>query len=254
MLPLARHEAQLALQLDPLLAEAHASLGVAAMFFAWDWAEAERRITKALALDDRSVTAHVYHSLWLTCRGRVYDALEAARRAEHLDPMSLLAMSSVAWSLLHTGDIEGAEAHLHRMLAIAPEFPDALALLAHIAEGRRDIDQAIAYTRRWLPQVGLPAEAADQLRDAQATGGWPAYWRRYLDVLQGQQGQAGAASTVLAATLYTLLGEPEAALDQLEHARDAHAPMLAFVGADMRLSTLRGHPRFARLLADIGVA
>ncbi len=172
VLPLARHEAQLALQIDPLLAEAHASLGISAMFFEWDWAEAERRITKALALDDRSLTAHVYHALWLSCRGRALEALEAARRAELLDPMSLLAMSSVTWSLLYTGDIEGAEGHLHRMLAIQPEFPDALAMLAHIAEGRRDIEHAVGYTRRWFPFVGLPAEAADRLREAYEEGGW----------------------------------------------------------------------------------
>ena len=72
--------------------------------------------------------------------------------------MSLLAMSSVAWGLLHTGNIEGAEAQLHRMLGVDPGFPDALMLLSHIAEARQDVELAASYNRRWFPRMGL-AEA-----------------------------------------------------------------------------------------------
>jgi hypothetical protein len=59
---------------------------------------------------------------------------------------------------------------------------------------------------------------------------------------------------VYAAALHAMLGEPDAALDDLERARDARAPGLTFIGVDMRLGTLRGTPRFDALLAQLGLA
>ncbi|MBL8142946.1 MAG: protein kinase [Acidobacteria bacterium] len=253
-LPLARHAAHRAVELDPQLAEAHATLGIAAMFFDWNWVEAERRLTQAIALNDRSLTARVYYSLFLTCRGRLYEGLDAARQAERLDPMSLLAMSGVAWSLMHTGDIEATEAQVHRMMSVAPDFPDALAMLAHIAEGRRDVERALAYLRRWFPQVGIPESAVEALRRAHAAEGWTGYWRAYLGALDLQRGPGCIASSVYAAALHAMLGEPVAALDDLERARDARAPGLTFIGVDLRLGTLRGMPRFDALLAQLGLA
>ena len=58
---------------------------------------------------------------------------------------------------------------------------------------------------------------------------------------------------MLAAQILAVLGEPEAALDQLERAYEVHAPMLAFTGVDLRLATLRGHPRFHALLKRMGL-
>jgi len=252
-LPLADRAAHRALDLDPGLAEAHATLGISAMFFDWNWPEAERRLTQAIALNPRSLTARVYYALYLTCRGRIYEALDAARQAERLDPMSLLAMSGVAWALVHSGEIEDAEAHLHRMLAVSPDFPDALMLLAHIAEARGDIEATLRYLRPWFPQVGISPTVEDTLRAAELAEGWPGYWRAFLGVLALQQGPACIGSSVYAATLHARLGEFDAALDLLERARDARVPGLAFVGVDLRLATLRGHPRFDALLRQIGI-
>jgi serine/threonine protein kinase/tetratricopeptide (TPR) repeat protein len=248
VLPLANHAAGRALELDPDLAEAHATLGIAAMFFEWDWPEADRRLARAVALDDRCMTAHAYRSLYLACQGRMLDALEAGRRAERLDPMSLLAMSCVAWGLLHTGDVESAEAQLHRMLGVDPEFPDALMLLSHVAEARQDVELAAAYNRRWFPRMGLGEADAESLLAAHRESGWPGYWRRYLVVLDAGTGCGCNVTAVMAATIHAMLGEEDLALDALERAYEVHAPMLAFSKVDMHLATLRGHPRFEALL------
>jgi serine/threonine protein kinase/tetratricopeptide (TPR) repeat protein len=247
-LPLADHAAARALELDPGLAEAHATLGVSAMFFQWDWAEADRRLLHALALNDRCMTAHAYRALYLSCQGRTLDALEAARRAERLDPMSLLAMSCVAYGLLHTGDVEGAEAQLHRMLGVDPEFRDALMLLSQVAEARHNAELAVSYDRRWFPKVGLTPADADALLLEYREAGWTGYWRRYVAALAQATSPEDGAAAVLAATIHAKLGEHERALDALDRAYDAHVPMLAFCKVDVHLAALRGHPRFESLL------
>lgn len=254
VMALCTHAAERAIALDPTLAEPHATLGVGAMFFDWDWPRAERHIAKALQLNPRCLTAQAYHALWLACRGETLASLEAARRAERLDPLSLLAMSAVAWGLLHNGDVEGCEAQLHRMLAIDPEFSEALGLLARLAEARLDLDAALTYSRRWLVGLCLAAEQVDRMGAAAAADGWPGYWRTYLDTLQRMPVGGCLAQSFFAATVHMLLNEPEAALDQLELAVEARVPMLAFLGIDLRFVTLRGHPRFQAVLERVGLA
>jgi tetratricopeptide (TPR) repeat protein len=252
-MPLAHEAADLAVELDPSLAEAHAVLGTEAMFFRWDWAAAERHLTRALELNDRSLTVMVYYSLFLACRGRGAQALEYARRAERIDPLSLPALSSVAWGLLHTGDIEGAEAQLHRMLGIEPEFPEALQILAQLAEARDDFVTAIAYHRRWFPAMGLGAAEADVMRDGFESGGREGYWRASLGVLARADASC-QATPVAAAAIHVKLGDADAAIAQLERALEMRVPMLAFVGVDVQFQALRGDPRFMAILARVGVA
>jgi hypothetical protein len=236
------------LGVDPDLADAHATRGIAAMFFRWDWEQAEAELTRALALNDRCMTAHAYQSLFLFCRGRTLEGLDAARRAERLDPMSLLAMSCVAWGLLHSGDLEAAEAQLHRMLGVDPDFPDALMLLGRIAEARQNLDLAISYNRRWFPRAGMQEADVDALLAAHRDGGWPAYWRAYLALLESGGGAPCQTVSVFAAQIHATLGDQERALEALDRAFEVRAPMLAFARVDMQLATLRGHPRFEEML------
>ncbi len=253
VLDLCRDAAQRTIALDASLAEPHATLGVVAMFFEWDWLAAQRHITKALGMNPRCLTAQAYHSLYLASRGQTQAALEAARRAERLDPLSLLAMSAVTWSLLHNGDVEDCEAQLHRILAVDAEFSMALVLLARLAEARRDMVAAVRYSRRWLLSMGAAATQADGLTAA-AADGWAAYWRAYLDALDGLAVGGGFSRPVFAAAAHMQLNEPEAALDQLEEAVEARAPTLIFLGTDFRFVTLRGDPRFQAILQRVGLS
>ncbi len=251
---LSRGAAERALQLDPTLPEAHATLGVGAMFFEWDWTSALTHLSRALELNPRCLTAQAYHGLYLACRGEMLASLEAARRAERIDPLSLLAMSSVAWSLLHIGDLEGCEAQLHCMLTVDPEFGESLGLLTRLAEARRDLDAALAWGRRWFASVGLRPEDADAVAAGSARGGWDGYWRAYRDVLASTPPEGCPGQGVLLASVHMMVNEPEAALDELERAVAARTPMLAFIGNDLRFVTLRGEPRLQAILQRIGLA
>jgi serine/threonine-protein kinase len=251
-LPLARQAAEQAVALDPSLPEAHAVLGINALFFEWDLERADRSLTHAVSLNPRSLTAQVYLSLLRACQGRLAEQLEAARRAERIEPLSVLALTTVAYGLLYSGDIEAAEAQLHRLLSLEADFPEALQVLAAIAESRGDHETAIAYNRRWFPLVGVRAEDADALGEAYGEGGWPGYWRRYLELMVPAC-TACPTGTLGAAIASVRVGDVEGALDHLERAVDERLPMLVFVGVDLKFVVLRGHPRFQAILKRIGV-
>jgi hypothetical protein len=74
-LPLARHAAHRAVELDPQLA-AHANSHAACS--SADWVEAERRLTQAIA-STTAASRRAYYSLFLTCRGGVRGATPRGR-------------------------------------------------------------------------------------------------------------------------------------------------------------------------------
>jgi tetratricopeptide (TPR) repeat protein len=56
-MPKAKAAARRAAELDPSLAEAHASLGYAALWFDWDWTGAQQELSRAIELNPAYPTA-----------------------------------------------------------------------------------------------------------------------------------------------------------------------------------------------------
>ena len=59
--PKAKAAALQALQMDEHLAEAHAALALAHVFFDWDWVSAEKSIHRAIELNPNYATAHRWY-------------------------------------------------------------------------------------------------------------------------------------------------------------------------------------------------
>ena len=93
-IPKAEAAANRALELDATLAEAHAVLGLIKSEFEWDWAGAEREFKRAIELDPSDPTAHHWYTLQLLQLGRLDEALAEIKRAQELDPLSLVIGAS----------------------------------------------------------------------------------------------------------------------------------------------------------------
>src|SRR5262249_49204445 len=78
-----------ALELDPGLAEPHATLGFIRMLWEWRWADAEGEFRQAIELAPTYATAHQWYALWLTCEGRGQGAKVEIQRSLDLDPSSV---------------------------------------------------------------------------------------------------------------------------------------------------------------------
>ncbi|MGH9841880.1 MAG: tetratricopeptide repeat protein, partial [Blastocatellia bacterium] len=89
-IPKTRAAATRALEIDSSLAEAHAALAHPSIFHEWDWPTGERELKKAIELNPNYPTARQWYALYLAAMGRLPEALSEMRRAQELDPLSLV--------------------------------------------------------------------------------------------------------------------------------------------------------------------
>ena len=89
--------AERAIQLDDTLADGHASLATILGLYDWDWPGSERAFRRAIQLNPNLALAHYGLSKLLASIGRLPEGLREIRRAQELDPLSLMVASSRAW-------------------------------------------------------------------------------------------------------------------------------------------------------------
>src|SRR6516225_8502256 len=85
---LAEQYGRRAVELDPELAEGHASIGIAEAY-EHRFADAGKELQRAIELNPNYAMAHHWYSVHLLFTGRPSDALAANDRARQLDPFSL---------------------------------------------------------------------------------------------------------------------------------------------------------------------
>jgi serine/threonine protein kinase/Tfp pilus assembly protein PilF len=249
--PRARAAAQRAIELDPDLAEAHASLALGSLFWKRDWASAEREFKAALSKNPDLAQAHALYAIYLITLGRHDEAVEEARTAQRLDPLSLLVNMSVCWSLHFAQRYEDAIRETLRTRELAPGFQEAGNLLMSSYEhlGRYEDAAAIADQQ---PCYGV-AVNADALREAYRRGGAAAYWRTRLESFDGAVSSKPGMLDYGLAIMHAQLGETSLALDRIESLVNSQAGGAVFIAVEPTLQPLRGHPRFEELLRRVGV-
>jgi DNA-binding winged helix-turn-helix (wHTH) protein len=89
--------ARRALTLDPCLNEARLVLIDIGLYFRFDWEMAKTEMDRALACDPRDSEVHRVHAAFHAAHGRFGEAIEAAQRAQLLDPKSEAALADLAW-------------------------------------------------------------------------------------------------------------------------------------------------------------
>jgi Flp pilus assembly protein TadD len=109
-----RATAEKAIQLDPLLAEAHSALGMAYARVA-QWEQSEKSFRRALDLDPNSSTSYGDFAMGLLLPlGRVEEAVRQMRVAEKVDPLAPQVHNSLAYVLLSAGRFDEAAGHCQK--------------------------------------------------------------------------------------------------------------------------------------------
>ncbi len=121
--PRGKEAAARALALDPQLAEAHASLGYALLFFDYDWEGAGQSLARAIELNPKYATAHQWNAWYLFQMERWDDALDALRHAQALDSLSLIINDHLGYALLLAGKPQEALIQLRATRDLDPTFP-----------------------------------------------------------------------------------------------------------------------------------
>ncbi len=109
---------QKAIELDESLAEPHATLGLLAMNVDWDWSEAERQYKRAIELNPNYATAHHWYGEFLAYMGRFDEGLAEIKRAQELDPLSLIISTDLGKVYFLKRDYQQAEAQACLILSV----------------------------------------------------------------------------------------------------------------------------------------
>jgi TolB-like protein/DNA-binding winged helix-turn-helix (wHTH) protein/Flp pilus assembly protein TadD len=152
--PKAQEAARRALALDTNNASAQATLGYAALYYDWDLVEAENRFLKSISLDPGYSKSHQWYGNLLTASGRFEEAEREMRRAQQLEPLSLIASAALGWVLYHAGRHEEALTQYQLTLALDPDFELAylwsgwaLESLGKYDEAHTMLQEAVARSR-----------------------------------------------------------------------------------------------------------
>ena len=246
-----RSAALRAVELDPSLAEPHATLGYLKTLVDWDWEGASQEFLTALELNDNYSTAHHWYAFYLSTVGESKAAIEEILKARDSEPLSPVVNSEVSFFYIYDGQYAKAIEELQVASLISPDFPTitiglvrALALSGEVDEAakllqsrRSDFGDSIVgagFGNMVLPLLGLDDEARTFYEYALKTSAT-------TYVMPGLLG-------VLAASM----GDRDAAFAHFDQALDERSMVISWL-RDPLISNIRDDPRYAELFERVGL-
>jgi TolB-like protein/DNA-binding winged helix-turn-helix (wHTH) protein/Tfp pilus assembly protein PilF len=250
--PKAKEAAKKALALNGLLAEAHASLAMVLFFYDWNWPAAEKEIRRSLELNPGNPLSRDLHGEYLTAMGRHGEALEQARMAQSLDPLSEPAGLGVGYLYYHEHDYDGALMQFRKTLEMYPDSPEAHNALADAYRQKGLYQQAVTEYQRGDQLSGRSAEEVAASRRAFEKSGIRGYWQEQVRSGKADR-KRGYVDPYAVAVSYACLEDKDQTLEWLEKGYEERSSSLVLVKRDPQLDFLRSDPRFDALLKRIGL-
>jgi tetratricopeptide (TPR) repeat protein len=248
--PQAKTAASKAVEIDASMAEAHASLGFVKLLYDWNPAEAELEFRRAIELDSNYPTGHHWYAYNLAAMGRMDEALREIRRAQELDPLSLIINTDVAQILFFARRYDEAIAQCQKTIDLDSHFGQAYWYQGLLYEQKGMFDQAVD---AFLKQVNLsPTDPSEEaaIRSAYRTSGMPGFWRNRVEMLE-RQSKKYYVSPYTFAVIYSRMGDKGKALDELRKAYDERYPSMVFAEFEPVFDGVRSDPRYGELLRRI---
>jgi serine/threonine-protein kinase len=250
----ARRAAQKALEIDPTLGEAEASLGLISSIHEWRWAEGEQHYLRAIQLNPGYATAfHWYGIDYLALLGRFEDGFRAIHKALDLDPLSRIIVEGRGYLFMLSGMYAEAKKSFEELLDLDPFFYKAYTTLGRVYIQTGEYHAAIEMLEEGRRLAGDIPSIIGALGQAYAMAGRKDEAERLL-------GQLSRMATVryvpcsCFAVLHLGLNEHEKALEWLERGCNQRDSSMSAIGVHPVYRPLRSHPRFRVLLTRVGLA
>jgi TolB-like protein len=235
-----RAAAEKAIQLDPLLAEAHSAIGIAYARIA-EWGQAELSLRRAIQIDPNLAAAHENLTwFFLYPLGRIDEAIQEARTEVRLDPLSPKAHYSLASTLTSAGQYDEAASECEKL---PPDFGFTTQCLgrARLAQGRTEEALRLLETANDWGYLAYAYEKTGRRDDfeellAKAPGAFPQ--------------RRGHTQYAL---VYAGMNDKDRTIDQLDRMAGVGPVRIGFMLTEPEFAFLRGDPRVRALRKKVGL-
>jgi TolB-like protein/DNA-binding winged helix-turn-helix (wHTH) protein/Tfp pilus assembly protein PilF len=248
--PEAKAAAIHALELDNTLGEAHNSLAFILDGFDWDLDAGGKEFQRAIELNPGYATAHHWYAWHLSLLGRFDEAIVEMRKAENLDPLSLIINADLAELLGLAHSYDESIRQSRKTIEMDPNFA-----LAH-----NQLAQAYLQNHMYVEAVAELQKAVELSRDsptcianlarAYVASGKRSEALKLLDVLK-RRSSTGYSNASEIAMIYASMGDNDQAMHWLEKGFEErfNPGVLLRPGFD----PIRSDPRFQNLLHRVGL-
>ena len=156
LFPIAKADAQRALQIDSSVANAHTTLGFLAVLHERDWTTAAAEFSRSVALDSTAANTRLFRAWYYVAVDQMDSAIASLRTAVRLDPAAPIYDTRLGTVLYLAGDVSGAETSLLNALRKDSGYAYAHRQLAEVYAVEHRCDDAMKEVGR---EPGLPDES-----------------------------------------------------------------------------------------------
>ena len=258
-MPQAKAAALKALELDPNLAEAHASLAVVLVDYEYDFAGAEKAFKRAIELDPNYGSAHQWYAELLTASSRHDEAIRENSRALELDPFSLPFNVGMVANLLRAGRFDEVLLQNKKFNELFPNDArfHTFNLSVYVAQGK--YDQAIEERLLEAKARNLKPENIAKLKEAYEKDGWVGLQRmngeiriEELNIKQAKDPNAYVKAMDFA-NAYLNGKDEDKSIEYLNKAYEERSNQLVELKVNKRWDFVRDDPRFKELVRRVGI-
>jgi len=251
--PKAKEAARRALEIDDTLAEAHTAMASVLMDYDWKLSESNKEFERAIALNPNYPNAHHWYAREnLTIMGNFERALAEMRRAQELDPLSLIINANLGKAYFNARRYDEAIQQLRKTIeidqtffvahhylgsayAMKGDYSDALSEYQKAHQLNESDPHVVALTGRLYAVTGKRAEALSTITQLKSMA-----TQRYVPDYS-------------LALVYGALGEKDQAFELLEKSYRDHTVDMLTLYYDPLIDNLRSDPRFADLQRRVGL-
>ncbi|HJV90913.1 MAG TPA: protein kinase [Holophagaceae bacterium] len=246
-----REETEIALKLDPNLAEAWSAQGQARAILDHDFIRAEADLRKAVSLNPGSAVVHQHLGYLLMSLGRQAEARAAFKTCLDLDPFSSFSNTFLGGTYFYDRDFANAERFFRKALTLDPENPIAHFMLGW-CQDRMNQPKAAQASLEIAVRSGSPWMLGYQgYREARL--GNRAKAEGILKELTARQGQAGLyVSPYHLAMVHLGFRDLPKALQLANQCVDGQDEMTLTLPVDPIWDEYRDDPRVQALLKAAG--
>ena len=238
-----------AVELDPTLADAYATLAFAKLHTQWNWREAEKDLRHGFGLDPSSANVRHAFAHLLLMMNRGPESTEQCKRAVEHDPFDPDLFACLGWHEVWAGDYPKALEDTRRALALNASNTWASLVMGWAYEQRGQYRESISAMQKF-EDTGLRTAAVAHV--FAASGNRPAAETLLAELIE--KSKANYVSAYDIAVVYAGLGETDRAFDSLNKAYEEESGFLPYMNLDPRIKPLHADPRYEPLLRRMGLA